>query len=131
MKCSASGKTKEKEQTPTSPTYNFSFTWDGANLNKDAVSREAQMPETIVLVGNYPNPFNPTTTVRYALPEEAHVHLAVYNSIGELVSELKDATLPAGVHEVTWDAGDAPSGTYYVRMISGETHLQHSMQLVK
>jgi hypothetical protein len=102
----------------------------GCPAPKESVEAE-QTPEGFALLGNYPNPFNPTTTISYAVPEEAYLRIAVYDVLGGLVAELFNGSVPAGVHQLAWDAEDTPSGTYLVRMTVGEKLYQHSMQLMK
>jgi hypothetical protein len=85
------------------------------------VTKAPQSTQQYSLLENYPNPFNPTTTIRYRLPEESYVRLSVFNTLGQLVTVLVDATLPAGMHSVTWNtSGDQgvllPSGRYIYRM---------------
>ena len=75
------------------------------------------------LRGNYPNPFNPSTTLRYALPQPAFVSLGIYNSQGQLVRSLVHNLQAAGSHQVVWDGRDsagqlAPSGLYFCTMQS-------------
>ncbi|MCB9087022.1 MAG: T9SS type A sorting domain-containing protein [Calditrichae bacterium] len=69
---------------------------------------------------NYPNPFNPATTFRFALPERADVELMIYNVKGQLVTRLVNEALDAGSHQVRWNAGSLPSGTYFVRLTAGK-----------
>ena len=68
-----------------------------------------------------PNPFNPTTKISFALPEDAHVHLLVYDVRGRLVNVLLEGDQTAGPYDVVWngtDAAGAPvaSGTYFARL---------------
>ncbi len=73
-------------------------------------------PEEIkyyTLYDNYPNPFNPTTTLDYQLPEAGNVQLTVYNSLGQKVRTLVFGNQPAGYYSVTFDATDLVSGVYY------------------
>jgi hypothetical protein len=70
---------------------------------------------------NYPNPFNPSTTLRYGLPEAAHVTLVVYNTLGQRVSELVNGDLSAGYHEVRWDALGLASGIYFARLTASNS----------
>lgn len=65
---------------------------------------------------NYPNPFNPSTTLRYGLPEVAHVTLVVYNTLGEKVADLTEGEMTAGYHEVKWEATGLASGIYFARL---------------
>lgn len=79
-------------------------------------------PRVLAVLGNRPNPFNPTTVIRYAVPQAGRVKLTVHDLRGRLVRTLVDADLTAAVHEVTWrgdDAGGraAASGTYLLRLV--------------
>ncbi|MCG8607451.1 S8 family serine peptidase, partial [bacterium] len=82
--------------------------FDGSNL----------VPDSYALKPNYPNPFNPSTTIEYDLPNNEHVILAVYNTLGQLVRTLVDAEQPAGGHRINWDGtnqGGRPvsTGVYF------------------
>ena len=86
------------------------------------------LPEEFQLYGNYPNPFNPTTTISYDLSEAGHITLKVYSVLGREVATLVDRELPVGTHETAWDGRDSqgeivPSGTYVYRLTfaSGES----------
>jgi hypothetical protein len=76
------------------------------------------LPPSFVLFGNYPNPFNPSTNIRFRLPADATVRLVVYNILGQRIKTLFDGDITAGTHTVTWDGtGEngkpAPSGVYF------------------
>ncbi len=101
----------------------------GPALDAEAVA--AALPETFVLENNYPNPFNPTTAIRFALPESAHVSLVVYNALGQTVAKLVDGGYPAGHHEVQFDAGNLPSGTYLYRLETPAGSFTKTMLLLK
>jgi len=78
------------------------------------------------LLPNYPNPFNPMTTLRFEIPRDGVVRLEIFDARGRRVSLLTDETLIAGTHEVVWkgcdDAGrDQTSGVYYSRLTCGDT----------
>lgn len=73
------------------------------------------------LYENYPNPFNPTTTIRYYLPTTSRVRLSVYNTLGREIATLVDAEIPAGVHDAAWTITadqdkPIPSGSYIYRI---------------
>lgn len=76
----------------------------------------ATRPESVVLYGNYPNPFNPATQIRFSLPKEMQVKLSVYNLAGQEVACLLDARLSAGSHAVDWRAVTGGSGLYLYRL---------------
>jgi hypothetical protein len=65
---------------------------------------------------NYPEPFNPSTTLDYALPAAGYVTMLVYNSIGQQVAKLIDGEKAAGSYSVRWNAGNNTSGTYFVQI---------------
>jgi len=75
---------------------------------------------------NYPNPFNPTTTIRLHLESASQVRLFVVGLAGETVSVLAEGVLSAGVHQYAWDATGRPSGVYFCRMESVPTVGQSS-----
>jgi len=79
-------------------------------LRKTNQSRE--IPESLALDQNYPNPFNPSTVIEYGLAEAGHVRVSVFNTLGQEIAVLDDATREEGWHRVTFDAGDLPSGVY-------------------
>ena len=78
-----------------------------------------QLPGAFNLQQNYPNPFNPSTTIRYALPQRTHVALAVFNTLGQRVATLVDATEEPGEHSVKFDARGLASGVYLYRLQAG------------
>ena len=89
------------------------------------------VPEAFVLEANYPNSFNPQTTIRFSVPEASVVKLAVYDVLGREVRMLVDGVREAGVHEVVFEAGDLPSGTYLYRLETPQGSFVQMMQLVK
>lgn len=74
------------------------------------------IPEVFVLHEAYPNPFNPATKIRYAIPEGARVKLEIYNMLGNVVAALVEGEKQKGYYEITWVAENQPSGVYLVRM---------------
>ncbi|MFH2054851.1 MAG: PKD domain-containing protein, partial [bacterium] len=89
------------------------------------------LPDEISLTQNYPNPFNPTTVIAFTLPEAVHVRLEVFNLLGQRVETLINRDLPAGAHEVSWNALGMPSGTYLYRLDAGEFTQTRKMLLIK
>jgi hypothetical protein len=74
------------------------------------------LPASFKLYSNYPNPFNPTTNIRFELPTEALVKLTVYDMLGREIAQLVNGSKPAGRHEVLFDGRDLASGIYYYRL---------------
>jgi Tol biopolymer transport system component len=95
-----------------------------------------QLPTEVALLKNYPNPFNPETEIKFQLPEDARVNIRIFNSLGQEVRILSDATYTAGVHSVRWNGTDnfgnqVPSGVYFYQMNSGSYNKVRKMMLVK
>lgn len=89
------------------------------------------LPEHFELTGNYPNPFNPQTTIAFSMPEAATVRLAVYDLLGRRVALLVDGNLGAGRHEVRFDATNLPSGQYLYRLSTPKGEFTKLMMLLK
>ena len=90
-----------------------------------------ETPSVYGLEKNYPNPFNPSTTIRFSLPEQAQVRLTVYDMLGREVQRLVEGILDAGNHDVTFDATGLPSGTYLYRFETPTKSFVQRMLLVK
>ncbi|MCK5128019.1 MAG: T9SS type A sorting domain-containing protein, partial [candidate division Zixibacteria bacterium] len=78
-----------------------------------------------------PNPFNPTTTISYSVPERAHVNLRIFNILGQEVQILVDNTKEAGQYEINWDAKNSASGIYFYRLSYQDKVLTKKMTLLK
>jgi hypothetical protein len=89
------------------------------------------LPERFALTGNYPNPFNPVTTITFQMADPAQVRLAVYDLLGREVAVLIDAPMPVGNHSAMFDGRGLGSGIYLVRMQAEGTLLTSKMMLVK
>jgi hypothetical protein len=90
-----------------------------------------KLPEVFELSQNYPNPFNPSTAISLALPQKSNVKLEIFNLLGQSIAIIFQGTLEAGYHEVTWDAGSAPSGVYFYRLSADDKSLTRKMMLLK
>ena len=77
-------------------------------------------PPAFHLDNNYPNPFNPSTTIRYDLPTRSYVVLKIYNLLGQGVATLVDKEKPGGRYGVRWDAAGVASGIYFYRLQAGD-----------
>ncbi|SVD03352.1 uncharacterized protein METZ01_LOCUS356206, partial [marine metagenome] len=89
------------------------------------------IPNKYALRQAYPNPFNPVTTLSFALPIETEVSLKVYNLQGREVISLVDQNMEAGYHSVVWNADNYPSGVYFVKMVTGKYLSTQKLMLVK
>lgn len=96
---------------------------DGTELNSQNYSYK--------LYDAYPNPFNPTTMIRFNIPQDSYVQLNVYNAIGQVVKTLIDKELSAALHTVEFDASDLPSGLYYYQVIAYNFTETKKMLLIK
>ncbi len=118
-------------------TTNNMTSWDidDIRLSDDPVDTgtesDASIPESFGLDQNYPNPFNPATSIRYQLPESAHVTLKVYDVTGRLVRTLVDEQQQAGYHTTRFDGAGLASGLYLYRMQSGEFTQTRKLMLIK
>jgi hypothetical protein len=101
-----------------------------------APEEKALRPAALEIRGNYPNPFNPSTTIEFAVPLAARARLDVYDIASRKVRTLLDRSLSAGTHAALWDGCDdqgrpVSSGTYFARLRSGERVVSRKMMLVK
>jgi hypothetical protein len=81
------------------------------------------IPVRTELTGNFPNPFNPTTSIKYALQEDSRINLEIFNIKGQKVKTLADGNQSAGYHTIVWDGKDnngrtSASGLYFYKMVS-------------
>lgn len=86
---------------------------------------------TFNLKQNFPNPFNPATTIKFSLAEEAEVTLSIYNSLGQKVTELVNTNLKAGNYNYQWNAGEVSSGIYFYELLTDKYRAVKKMILLK
>jgi aminopeptidase N len=89
------------------------------------------LPAEYQLYQNYPDPFNPTTTITYALPKQGHVELKIFNTLGKEIQTLVNSDQPAGVYGVQWNAQSLSSGIYICRLTAGAFSQSRKLVLVK
>jgi hypothetical protein len=93
----------------------FSFTTiDPTSVEEELIPKEYELSQ------NFPNPFNPSTIIKFGLPENQHVKLVVYDLLGRKVSTLIDKSLTAGFHRHELIADNLSSGVYIYRIIAGD-----------
>ena len=74
------------------------------------------VPNTIELLGNYPNPFNPSTKIKFSIPETGDVNIIIYNSVGEQIRSISLVNRTAGSNEYTFNAENIASGVYFYKV---------------
>ena len=90
----------------------------------DVAGPASSTPSSFSLSQNFPNPFNPSTTIRYALSSQSRVTMKVYSILGQEVATLVDGIQDAGYHQILWQASHLASGAYLVRITAASTQVQ-------
>lgn len=104
-------------------------------LSTTAISTDLETSDELakdfLLHSNYPNPFNPSTTIAFDLPKQAKVTLVIYDLLGNEVETLVDKELSSGKYRATWEASGLTSGTYFYRIDAGDWSATERMTLLK
>ena len=104
-------------------------------LDSDPVSVDGSVevvhPYNFVLLSNYPNPFNSTTTINYGLPTQSYVSLGVYNMSGRIVNSVFDGYQQAGFYSTTFSADNLSSGLYFIRLFAFDQMLTEKIMVIK
>ncbi|MBC8489895.1 MAG: T9SS type A sorting domain-containing protein [Bacteroidetes bacterium] len=95
------------------------------------ISTNGEIPNEFRLYNNYPNPFNPTTNIKFSIPTQGFVTLKVFNSLGKEVATLVNENTSVGTYEVNFDAGSLTSGVYFYRLQSDNFTETKRMMLIK
>jgi hypothetical protein len=136
------------DRLPSDGTYRYAVTATDFGGNESGFSGEAPynslaiagasgIPETYALRANYPNPFNPSTTIVYELPEAAPVTLLIYDLTGKQIRTLVNEARYAGYHQTVWDGTDfkgalVATGVYFYRITAGDAFVEtRKMVLMK
>ena len=120
----------ESRVLPIRPTFRTPTT--GGTGEPVAVDEGEELPERTELLPNYPNPFNPATTLAYRLPQTSAVRLEVYDVLGRRVATLLDGVMQeAGSHTFTLDASSWASGLYFYTLEAANQRLTRTMMLMK
>ena len=101
--------------------------WYNSNVNVESVliSKDYQLSQA------YPNPFNPVTSFQYSIPIDGMVNISVYNINGRIIAELVDSYVSSGTYIYKWNANNASSGVYFIRMVSGNAIYTQKIMLLK
>lgn len=110
-----------------SETHPYTLLVDNLGVSVD----EQGQPYNFELQGAFPNPFNPTTTIRWTQPELMPANLAIYNLAGQLVQEINLGFRGPGVHNFVWDASQLSSGVYFYSLTTGGKTLTQKAVLLK
>ncbi|MBU1872176.1 T9SS type A sorting domain-containing protein [bacterium] len=102
--------------------------WPDINYLKN---HEVNVPDNYSLHANYPNPFNPTTTIRYDIPKQSHVTLTIYNLNGQVVDKLVNRKQEPGFYSVNWDAQNVSTGVYFYQIKADGFQQVKKMLLIK
>jgi len=105
--------------------------YDGTFSFSNEVMVEIETPKEFSLGQNFPNPFNPSTKIKYTIPSDGYVTLKVYDILGNEVSTLVDEFKQAGTFDVTFDGSNLSSGVYYYRLTSGELTSTKKLMLLR
>jgi hypothetical protein len=106
--------------------FNGSFTY--YQLSE---SVEVGVPEVVELTQNFPNPFNPATSIKYSIANETAVKLIVFNSIGQEVAVLVNESQQPGVYTVNFDGSTLSSGVYFYKLTAGDFVSTRKMLMIK
>ena len=125
------------------PPDNFLQMWKGYVMGTDStlgglfpdryvgVENNIVKPKEFKLYSNYPNPFNPSTTITFDIPEAKKVEIRIYNILGQLVADLGNKKLSAGKHTYVWNATNFSSGVYIARILYNDENNFVKMTLLK
>jgi hypothetical protein len=91
----------------------------------------SELPNSYTLSNNYPNPFNPTTTIDFSIPEQANVKVIIYDALGNQVDVIADGVRSAGNYSVTWNAANHASGIYFYKLETNNFVQVRKMVLMK
>jgi len=104
----------------------WSFSLGELSLNEDI-----ELPTNYAIYPAYPNPFNPITHIKFAIPENALISVIIYDINGRVIEVLTDGMVQAGYHNLIWDSGNNPSGLYFVKLSANKFIDTQKLMLVK
>jgi len=106
------------------------------SIGIEELSSDIMAPAEFALAGNYPNPFNPSTEIKFAAPVSGNVTIEIFNIAGQLIKNVFNGNVNAGIHSVNWNAADnsgnnVSSGVYYYKLTAGDRIDTKKMVLLK
>ncbi len=105
--------------------------FNGTVTYSDEIDITVEEPNSFLLMQNFPNPFNPSTTIRFTTPVQTKVEVSVFNSLGEKVAQIINAELSEGYHEFNFNASNLSSGIYFYRIKTEQFSDTKKMMLIK
>jgi hypothetical protein len=90
-----------------------------------------EIPKAYYLSNNYPNPFNPSTKIKYSVPQTSQVQIKVFDVLGNEITTLVNEEKPTGTYELDWNAENLPSGVYFYQLRAGSFVETKKMVLMK
>ena len=120
-------------QPPPAAVDNIALTFNSQMVSDSDL---IETPYLTTLLGNFPNPFNPNTTIRFSIQNEGQVNISIFNIRGQLVRELESGVFTAGEHNVIWDGRDSfgsevAGGIYFYQMITEDHNSIRKMVMIK
>ncbi|MDP2365612.1 MAG: T9SS type A sorting domain-containing protein [Ignavibacteria bacterium] len=92
---------------------------------------ENKIPISYGISQNFPNPFNPSTTIKYTLPFESDVKIIIYNAVNEVVKEVVNKSQQAGYHQANFNGSHLASGIYFYSIVASSTDGSHNYKQIK
>jgi len=117
-------------QTPPTPN-NFGFLKTAPDAVSSTIHNKSSSLNNYELLQNFPNPFNGSTTIQYALAKKGHVEISIYNLLGQKVKTLVNQTQPAGRYSVQWHEENMVSGLFIYQIKSGSCQNMKKMLLLE
>jgi len=122
-------------KTPDFDSY-MKFLAELSKLSGESLQSVQPPPHVLRIESNYPNPFNPETTISFSVPTDGKVLVTIYNIKGQKIKQLLNETMLTGKHAVIWNGTDSngksvSSGLYFAKIKQGNTHRIHKMMLMK
>jgi len=117
----------DQNTTPPGILYSWGFMIVAVN----GIQTETDKINEFMLAQNFPNPFNPETTIKYNIPMDSYVTIKVFDVLGNEIETLVDKELEAGNHEITWQGNQVPSGVYFYQISAGKFKSVKKMLLLK
>ncbi len=126
-----SGQTLNGVSSSSSHINEVGFWYFNKEHQIPVIVEETALPAEFRLLDNFPNPFNPSTKIKFAVPEQCRVILRIYSISGQLITTLFDENVSAGFHTVKWNPESQAAGIYLCSLEAGGKQLIGKMLLLK